>query len=110
MRRTVLVLTAAGLFAAGTWLAGWWAVVVLALVSGLLLRDLPAVLVGAAAGLAWLGMILAADRDGSLRRLLARLGTLVGVPGWIIPGLAAGFAFLLAWSGARLAGEFRPRS
>lgn len=109
MRRTVLVLAAAVVFAAGTWIAGWWAVVAAALVCGLLLGDLPAILVGVAAGLAWLGMILAADRDGSLGRLLDRLGSLLGVPGWVIPVLPVGFAFLLAWSAARLAGEFRPK-
>lgn len=109
MRRVALMLAAAASFAAVTWVAGWWAVVVLAMVCGTLVRDLPAVLVGVAAGVAWLGMILAADRDGSLGRLLDRLGGMLGVPGGLLPVLAAGFACLLAWSGARLAGQFRPR-
>ncbi len=110
MRRAALVIVAAAVFAAGTWIAGWWAVIVAALFCGLFLRDLAAALVGTAAGLAWLGMILAADRDGSLGRLLDRLGGLLGVPGWLIPVLAAGFAFLLAWSAARLGGELRPKN
>lgn len=110
MRRVALLLAAAVAFAAVTWLAGWWAVVVLAVACGALFRDLPAPLVGIAAGLAWLGMILAADQNGSLGRLLDRLGGMLGVSGWILPVLAAGFAGLLAWSGARLAGQFRPRA
>lgn len=106
MKRGALVLGATLAFAAATWIAGWWAVVALAIALGLLLRDLPPSLIGTAAALAWLGMILAADRAGSLGRLLDRLGGLVGVPGWSIVLLAAGFAFLLAWSAARLAGLF----
>jgi hypothetical protein len=107
VKRAALVLSAAVAFAAATWVAGWWAVVVLAMACGVLVRDLPAALVGVAAGLAWLGMILAADRSGSLDRLLDRLGGMLGVPGWFLPVLAAGFACLLGWSGAHLTGHLR---
>lgn len=105
--RPVVFAVAAAAFATATWVAGWWAVIAVAMVVGYLRRDLPAALIGAAAAVAWLGLILAADRDGSLGRLLGRLGGLLGVPGWIIPVLAAAFASLLAWGAARLVAEFR---
>lgn len=102
MRPVAIVVLAAGAFAAATWLLGWWAVPVLAFAVGAVRAAWAPVLVGSGAGLGWLGMILAADQDGSLGRLLGRLGEMLGVPGWTILALAVGFAALLGWSGARL--------
>jgi hypothetical protein len=100
----------AAAFAAATWLLGWWAVPVLALIAGALRATWAPWLVGSGAGLGWLGMILASDRDGSLGRLLGRLGALLGVPGWTILALAVGFAALLGWSGARLGAQMGSRA
>lgn len=109
MKRMALALGCLVAFAAATWFGGWWAALALALVIGAVLRPSSPALVGVAAGLAWLGLILQADRGGSLGRLLERLGGVFGVPGWTIVALAAGFAFLTGWSGARVGAVFRPR-
>lgn len=107
-----MLLVACGLaFAAATWFGGWWAVPVLSLLLGAVTRRLSPPLVGTAAAIAWLAMILEADRGGSLWRLLDQLGGIFGAQGWMILILAGGFAFLLGWSGARLGGllQVRPR-
>jgi len=110
MKRLLQTLTAVAAFAAATWLAGWSAVVILALGLPFLLPGLSPTGIGVAAAVAWLGLILGADRDGSLGRLLTRLGGMMGVPGWMILAMAAGFAFLLAWAAARVVGLARPRA
>lgn len=107
MRRLALVLSCGVGFAAVTWLGGWWGALVMAGILGAMLQSFAPGLVGLAAGLAWLGMILQADRHGSLGRLLERLGGVFGIPGWTIVALAAGVAFLTCWSGARVGSLLR---
>ena len=112
MKRPLLVIACGMAFAAATWFGGWWAVPALALLFGAVLRPLSPLLIGTSAVIAWFAMILEADRGGSLWRLLDQLGGIFGAQGWMILILAGGFAFLLAWSGARLGGliQARPRS
>lgn len=105
----MLVIACGMAFAAATWFGGWWAVPALALLLGAVLRSLSPLLIGTAAAIAWVAMILAADRGGSLWRLLEQTGGVFGAQGWMILVLAGGFAFLLAWSGARLGGLIQAR-
>lgn len=109
MKRLLLAIASGAAFAVATWFGGWWAVPALALLLGALLRSLSPLLIGTAAAIAWFVIILAADRGGSLWRLLDQLGGIFGAQGWMILMLAGGFAFLMAWSGARLGGLIRAR-
>lgn len=102
MRRALVLVPLALAFAAGTWVGGWLGVVAVALAAPWLLRTLQPVTLGLGAALAWLGLIAGADDGGSLGRLLPRLGGLFGVPGWVLVMVAVLYAFLLAWSTARL--------
>lgn len=109
--RKLLALTALALaFAAGTWVGGWLGVVAVALAAPWLLRTLTPFALGLGAAIAWLALIAGSDDGGSLGRLLPRLGGLFGVPGWVLVAVAVLYAFLLAWSTARLTeGLRRPR-
>lgn len=108
MRTLLRVALLAASFAAGTIGLGWWAIPLLALAAALLLRSVPrqALLIGAAAGLAWAG-------------LLASIA--VGVAFWPFASIAASgmglsgatlllgtilFPALLAWGLAQVIGWF----
>jgi hypothetical protein len=102
MRAAFVLVALALAYAAGTWLGGWLGVVGVTLAAQWLLRDLAPGRLGLGAALAWLGIIAASSEAGSRGRLLERVGGIFGVPGWTLAVLAVGFAFLLAWSTARL--------
>ena len=109
MRKALVLVPLALAFAAGTWVGGWLGVVAVALAAPWLLRTLRPVTLGLGAALAWLGLIAGADDGGSLGRLLPRLGDLFGVPGWVLVVVTVLYAFLLAWSTARLTEGVRKR-
>ena len=109
MRKALVLVPLALAFAAGTWVGGWLGVVAVALAAPWLLRTLRPVTLGLGAALAWLGLIAGADDGGSLGRLLPRLGGLFGVPGWVLVVVTVLYAFLLAWSTARLTEGVRKR-
>ena len=108
MRKALVLVPLALAFAAGTWVGGWLGVVVVAVAAPWRFRSLTPVTLGLTAALAWLGLIAASDNGGSLGRLLPRLGGLFGVPGWVLVAVTVGYAFLLAWSSARLVEGLRP--
>ena len=89
------------LMAVGTWLIGWPVVPAVALVWGLFSRPLGPWLAGFAGSVAW-GILLAGAPWDALRRLAPRSGGIFGLPGWGIVALTLGYAWLLAWSAARV--------
>jgi hypothetical protein len=93
----------AAAFAAGAWLGGWWTVAVIAAVWAWWRRGAPW-RAGLAAGAAWAGLLGLTIPWAALGRLAPRLGGVFGLPGWAMLALTPGFALLLAWSAARVAG------
>jgi hypothetical protein len=94
------------LMALGIWFGGWWAAPAVAAAWQLIRPGQPSWLPGLAAGLAWCGL-LARLPWLPLGRLVMRLSGVLHLP----PGgallLALGYAYLLAWSAARLVRPLR---
>jgi hypothetical protein len=90
----------------GIWFGGWWAAPAVAAVWQLIRPAEPSWLAGLAAALAWCGL-LARLPWLPLGRLVMRLSGVFHLP----PGgallLALGYAYLLAWSAARLVRPLR---
>ncbi|HSB55213.1 MAG TPA: hypothetical protein VLD58_12695 [Gemmatimonadales bacterium] len=103
MTAAVVLFLAMGL---ATWAAGWWGVLLAGALWGLLRRR-PSV-AGLAAGAAWLSLFALDGPIGAFRRLAARLGGILGVPGWALILVTLLYPILLAWSAARLSRALRP--
>jgi hypothetical protein len=92
----------------GTWFGGWWTLPVVGAVWQLVRGAPPSWLAGLGAGLAWL-VLLAREPWLPLGRLADRVSGVFHLP----PGgallLALGYAWLLAWSAARLVRTLRVR-
>ncbi len=80
---------------------GWWGIAVVAALWSLIRRGAPW-RAGAAAAAAWLLLLGFTVSWGPLSRLVPRVGGAVGLPGWAVVLLAPVFAWLLAWSAARI--------
>jgi hypothetical protein len=96
----------AALVGAGTWFGGWWAIPPLAALWQLLRRNEPSWRAGLAAALAW-GILIAREPWGALGRLTGRVSGVFHLPPGGVLLLALGFAWLLAWSAARLVRPLR---
>jgi hypothetical protein len=88
-------------FGVGTSIFGWWSLVPVAVVWSLLRRGAPWK-AGASAATAWVALIGFTIAWGPLSRLAPRVGGVLGMPGWAFVLLSPVFAWLLAWSAARL--------
>lgn len=88
-------------FGAGTSLFGWWSLAPIAVLWSLLRRGAPWK-AGAAAATAWLALLGFTVAWGPLSRLAPRVGGALGLPGWAFVLLSPVFAWLLAWSAARV--------
>ncbi len=88
------------LFALATWLGGWWTIMAIAAIWSLWRRR-SAWRAGLAAGLSWTALLTLIPLD-PLLRLAPRLGGVIGLPGWAMLLVPPLFAFLLAWSAARV--------
>ena len=97
------ILVLAAVFAAGTWLGGWWSVALVAAIWSIWRRR-PAWRAGLAAAMAWTGLLALTIPWAPLGRVAARLGGVLGLPGWAALALPPIFALLLGWSAARVAG------
>ena len=96
----------ASLTAAGTWFGGWWAIPVLAALWQLLRPGAPAWRAGLAAALGW-GVLVAREPWAPLARLTSRVSGVFHLPPGGALVVALGFAWLLAWSAARLVRPLR---
>lgn len=92
-------------FAAGTWAGGWWTIPMIAMAWSFWRRRAPW-RAGIAAGVAWIMLLGLTIPWAPLGRLGPRLGGAIGVPGPAMLLLPPIFAFLLAWSTARVV-QFR---
>lgn len=88
-------------FGAGTSLLGWWSLVPVAAVWSLARRGAPWK-AGAAAAATWLTLVGFTVSWGPLSRLAPRVGGVIGIPGWAFVLASPVFAWLLAWSAARV--------
>lgn len=100
-QRALEVLVVAGAMGLGTWFGGWWAVPAIAAIWQVIRRRQPAALAGWAAFTAWL-VLLATLPWQPLGRLALRLSVLVHLPAGSALLVPLGYAWLLAWSAARL--------
>lgn len=95
-------------FAAGTFFIGWWSVPLIAVVWGGLrsMRNKPVAAWGAGlmAAVVWAILVTGTSQAAPLLSLAGRLGGVFGIPGWATVGATVAYAFLLAWSAAKLAG------
>ena len=94
------------LVGAGTWFGGWWAIPPLAALWQLLRRNEPAWRAGLAAALGW-AVLMAREPWAPLGRLTVRVGGIFHLPPGGALVLALAFAWLLAWSAARLVRPLR---
>lgn len=94
-------------FGAGTIVGGWWGVALVGAGWGLTGRAVPW-RAGAAAALASVLLLGFTLQWAPLARLASRLGAIAGVPGWAFVLCLPVFAWLLAWSAARLASGLLP--
>jgi hypothetical protein len=106
MARLLEALTLAVLMGLGTTFGGWWAVPAIAAVWQLLRPNHPAWLAALAASAAW-GGLLALQPWLPLARLAARLSGVFHLPPGGVLVVALGYAWLLAWSAARLVRPLR---
>ena len=90
-----------------TWFGGWWAVPAVAAAWQLLRPTQPAWLAGLSASAAW-GGLLALQPWLPLARLAARLSGLAHLPPGGVIVVALAYAWLIAWSAARLVRPLRP--
>ncbi|HTS88519.1 MAG TPA: hypothetical protein VMG41_08520 [Gemmatimonadales bacterium] len=100
-RRALEALLAALAMGLGTWFGGWWAVPAVAALWQLLRRTTPPLVPAFGAALAWV-VLLAILPWAPLDRLALRLSALFHLP----PGgallLPLAYAWLMAWSSARI--------
>jgi len=89
-------------FVAGTWFGGWWTLAVVA-AAWSVWRRRPAWHAGLAGAVSWGALLGLTIPTAPLWRLAPRLGGILGLPGWAMLLLPPLFAFLLAWSSARVA-------
>jgi hypothetical protein len=94
------------LIALGIWFGGWWAPPALAAAWQLVRSGQPSWLAGMASCLAWCGL-LARLPWLPLGRLVVRLSGVFHLPHGGALLLALGYAYLLAWSAARLVRPLR---
>jgi hypothetical protein len=97
---TIRFIVATLLFALGTWLLGWWTVPVVAVLFGIQ-RTRPA-LVGLAATVAWLVLLVVDASGGSITRLAGVLSGVMGLPAPVLYLATLLFPLLVAWSAASL--------
>lgn len=97
----LLLLCAA--FVVATLLLGWWGVALLAVAWGVTARDTrgAGLVAGAAAMLAWAGLLAWTALHGPATALAATLGGIMGAPGFAFIVLSLIFPAALAWAGAR---------
>lgn len=88
-------------FGAGTIIAGWWCLPLIAALWCVGRRGLPW-RAGAAAAVAWVVLPAFTLQWGPLSRLMPRIGGVLGLPGWVFLLLPPVYAWLLAWSAARV--------
>ena len=87
-------------FALATIVAGWWGVLVLGAVWGVVARasSHPGWVAAAAAGSAWLALLLWTATQGPVGLLAAKVGGVMGVSGWALIGLTVLYPTMLAGS------------
>jgi hypothetical protein len=95
---TIRFVIATLLFTLGTWLLGWWTVPVVAVLFGVQ-RMRPA-LVGLAATVAWLALLVVDASGGSITRLAGVLSGVMGLPAPVLYLATVLFPLLVAWSAA----------
>ena len=106
MKNFVRFVLLAELFAVATYALGWWTVPIVAILWAIFSRDSNRALVAslcAAAG--WASLLLLDVVKGPVGTMAAKLGGVMGVPGFVLLILTLVFPALLAWSSAALVGE-----
>jgi hypothetical protein len=101
--RIIQILICALIVGSCTWVAGWWAVPAFAAIYAVVRRtnSAPAdVAIGTL--IAWSALLVIRLLQPGHSVLLARLGAIFPVPGFVVMIIAAMFAMMLAWSTARV--------
>ena len=112
MCRSLSFLMLALAFALTTIVAGWWGVLALGVVWGLVARanSHPGWVAAAAAGSAWLALLLWTATQGPVGLLAARVGGVMGISGWGLIGLTVLYPAMLAGSVAATVSRVLRRS
>lgn len=105
MRRVIVVLALAVVFAAGTFVA-WWMLPILAAIAGAWRRR--GWEVALAGVLAWSAILLYDAARGPFPALASAVAGVVGLPAAALVVVTLAFAALLAWSAAALAATLLP--
>ena len=104
MRNAVKFVLLAELFAVATYALGWWTVPIVAVLWAIVSRDSNrALIAGVCAAGGWASLLLLDVARGPVGTMAAKLGGVMGVPGFVLLMLTLLFPALVAWCAASLA-------